>query len=487
MNTFSFVDYAIVVIYLLFAAIWGRFVGGKQSSVKDYFLGSEKVNWKLVTFSIVAAETSTLTFISIPGVAYLTNLHFLQVTAGYLLGRIIVAYLLLPQYFKGDLSTAYAFLESRFGKETRTTASLIFIFTRVAGDGVRLFATAVPVKLLLDIDYPYAILIIVAVTLIYTYTGGLKGVIWVDAMQMFVYLGGAILSAIILYYTIPGDFFAKLSVEISSGKMDFLNTGFDLDLKKFFDTPYTLLAGLTGGAFLSMASHGTDQLVVQRLLATGELKNAQKAVISSGVIIVIQFAIFLILGVLLHIYFEGRQFTKADEVFPFFIINHLPSGLKGILVAGLMAAALSTLAGSVSSLASSSFYDVYNILGKKKLTEEKQLLISKRLIIIWAAVLAVSAFFFLEIKGAAVEVALSIASFTSGGLLGTFILGIINKKAEQRDAITGFLVSIVTMIIVISLKWTAWTWFTLIGVSVCLLVGSISTFVRHRNRGGNNE
>ncbi|MBK6681961.1 MAG: sodium:solute symporter [Ignavibacteriales bacterium] len=367
MNSFSFVDYSIVVIYLIFAALWGRFVGGKQRSVKDYFLGTEKVKWWLVTFSIVAAETSTLTFISIPGVAYLTNLHFLQVTVGYLFGRIIVAYLLLPQYFKGDLSTAYAFLESRFGKNTRTTASIVFIFTRVAGDGVRLFATAVPVKLLLDIDYPYAILIIVFVTLIYTYTGGLKGVIWVDAMQMFVYLGGAIISSLVIWYLIPGDFFAKLGTEATLGKLDFLNPGFNLNFRTFFNTPYTLLAGLTGGAFLSMASHGTDQLVVQRLLATGELKSAQKAVIASGLIIVVQFAIFLILGVLLHIYFHGRVFNKSDEVFPFFIINHLPSGLKGLLFARLMAAALSTLAFSVSSLASSSFYDVYSILGKKKL------------------------------------------------------------------------------------------------------------------------
>ncbi|MCC6638579.1 MAG: sodium:solute symporter [Ignavibacteriaceae bacterium] len=487
MNSFSFVDYSIVVIYLIFAALWGRFVGGKQRSVKDYFLGTEKVKWWLVTFSIVAAETSTLTFISIPGVAYLTNLHFLQVTVGYLFGRIIVAYLLLPQYFKGDLSPAYAFLESRFGKNTRTTASIVFIFTRVAGDGVRLFATAVPVKLLLDIDYPYAILIIVFVTLIYTYTGGLKGVIWVDAMQMFVYLGGAIISSLVIWYLIPGDFFAKLGTEATLGKLDFLNPGFNLDFRTFFNTPYTLLAGLTGGAFLSMASHGTDQLVVQRLLATGELKSAQKAVIASGLIIVVQFAIFLILGVLLHIYFDGRVFNKADEVFPFFIINHLPSGLKGVLVAGLMAAALSTLAGSVSSLASSSFYDVYSILGKKKLTEERQLLISKRLTIFWAAVLAVSAFFFLEIKGAAVEVALSIASFTSGGLLGTFLLGIINKKADQRDAITGFLTSIAVMIGVISFKWMAWTWFTLIGVSVCLLVGSISALIQNRNKIKKNE
>jgi SSS family transporter len=480
LSSFSLLDYIIVIIYLIFAAVWGRFVGGKQKSVKDYFLGTEKVDWRLVTFSIVAAETSTLTFISIPGLAYLTNLNFLQVTFGYLLGRIIVAKILLPEYFKGELSTAYAFLEGRFGKKTRTTASLVFIITRVAGDGVRLFATAVPVKLLLNIDYPIAILLIVVVTFIYTYSGGLKGVIWVDAMQMFIYLGGALISAIFLGFIIPGDLFAKLGTAFDSNKFDMITIGFNMDLSSFFSTPYTLLAGITGGAFLSMASHGTDQLVVQRLLATGELKKAQKAVISSGIIIVIQFALFLVLGVLLYIFFEGKQFPKPDEVFPYFIINNLPIGLKGVLVAGLLAAALSTLAGSVSSLASSSFYDVYSIIGKKKLTDKQQLSISKNLTIVWSIVLALSAFFFMEMKGAAVETALSIASFTFGGLLGTFLLGIINKKTNQQDAITGFLISIAVMTLVISFKLTAWTWYTLIGVAVCVIIGSLSACIRNK-------
>lgn len=480
MNPFTTFDYAIVVIYLIFAALWGKYAGGKQQNARDYFLGTGKVNWWLVTFSIVAAETSTLTFISIPGVAYLTNLNFLQVTFGYLLGRVIVAFLLLPQYFRGDLSTAYAFLETRFGKKTRSTASAVFIITRVAGDGVRLFATAIPVKLLLNIDYPFAILLIVLVTLAYTYTGGLRGVIWVDAIQMFIYLGGAIISAIFIGFIVDGSVLSAFASGEIAPKLDIFNLALDGGLAVFFSTPYSLLAGLTGGAFLSMASHGTDQLVVQRLLATGELKKAQKAVIMSGVIIVLQFAIFLILGILLYVYFGGKHFSKPDEIFPFFIINHLPSGLKGVLVAGLMAAALSTLAGSVSSLSSSSFYDIYNLIGKKELDQELQLKLSKRMTIAWAVVLSLSAFFFMEMKGAAVEVALSIASFTYGGLLGTFLLGIFNKKAGQADAITGFMASIAVMTAVVLLKLTAWTWFTLTGVLVCLITGSISAIIRQK-------
>ncbi|KAB2910025.1 MAG: sodium:solute symporter [Ignavibacteriales bacterium] len=480
MDSFTNFDYIIVVAYLIFAAVWGRFAGGKQKRVQDYFLGTGKINWLLVTFSIVAAETSTLTFISIPGVAYLGNLNFLQVTFGYFIGRTLVALLLLPAYFRGELSTAYAFLEKRFGKETRSTASVVFIFTRVAGDGVRLFATAIPVKLLLNIDYPYAIMIIVLVTLAYTYTGGLRGVIWVDAIQMFIYLGGAIISAIMIGFLFEGELGLAIANAAQQGKFEVFNLGLEGGIGGFFAPPYSLIAGLVGGTFLSMASHGTDQLVVQRLLATGELKKAQKAVMLSGVIIIVQFAVFLVLGVLLYIFFHGQTFGKSDEIFPYFIIHNLPVGLKGVLVAGLLAAALSTLAGSVSSLSSSSFYDIYSIFSKKPLLEEMKLKFSKRLTVFWAVVLAGAALFFMEMQGAAVEVALSIASFTYGGLLGTFLLGLFNKKATQFDAIIGFAASILVMTAVVFVKLTAWTWFTLIGVAVCLLSGTISMLIREK-------
>ncbi len=473
------VDYIIIAAYLIFIAAFGIISGGKQKTVNDYFLGSKVVPWWAVCFSIVAAETSTLTFISIPGLAYLTNLNFLQLTIGYLLGRIVVAYVFLPAYSKGELKTAYSYLESRFGAKTRSFASIVFLFTRTASDGVRLFATAIPLKLMLNIDYPLAIIIIAVVTLVYTYTGGVKGVIWVDVIQMFIYLGGAVMASIFLVNLIPGGI-ASIGAAASAGdKFSIINLGFGKGIAGFFQQPYTLIGGLIGGAFLSMASHGTDQLVVQRLFATKTLKDSQKAVIGSGVIVIVQFAIFLIVGVMLYVYY-GRLDIKSDEIFPLFIINVLPAGVTGIIIAGLFAAAMSTLAGSMSSLSSSTMIDLYIPFKGRIEDESKQLRISRLFTIMWAGLLVLAAVFFMNSSQAVVELALSIASFTYGGLLGTFLLGIFVKRARQKDALAAFAAGILIMIVVISLKLVAWTWFTLVGVLATLAVGSLLSFYPER-------
>jgi SSS family transporter len=451
--------------------VFGKIIGGKQKTVKDYFIGSKEVPWWVISFSIVAAETSTLTFISIPGLAYLTNLNFLQLTFGYLIGRIIVAQFFLPAYYKGELSTAYSYLQKRFGNKTRSLASITFLFTRTAADGVRLFATAIPLYLMLDISPMIAIIIIAIVALLYTFTGGLKGVIWVDAIQMFIYIGGAILAGIYLINNISGNIGEVLSSTEISSKLSIFNFAFDKGISGFFSQPYTLLSGLIGGAFLSMSSHGTDQLIVQRLLAAKSLNESKKALITTGAIIIFQFALFLFVGVLLYAYY-GPLNIKSDEIFSKFIIEVLPSGVKGIIIAGLFAAALSTLAGSITSLSSSVMLDLY-LPFKKSIDEKKNLLYSKLLTIFWAVMLIFSAFIFMESSKAVVEVALSIASFTYGGLLGTFLLGLSNKKIQQNHAIAGFISAIVIMSFVIIFKVTAWTWFILIGVCVTLLVGNL--------------
>jgi SSS family solute:Na+ symporter len=467
----STVDYVIIAVYLIAISTFGKISGGKQKTVKDYFIGSKEVSWWVISFSIVSAETSTLTFISIPGLAYLTNLNFLQLTFGYLIGRIIVAMYFLPAYYKGELTTAYSYLQGRFGNKTRSFASIVFLFTRTASDGVRLFATAIPLYLLLDISPIIAIAIIACVALLYTYTGGLKGVIWVDAVQMFIYVGGAILAGVILINNLPGNLGEIFSSPEISRKLSVFNLGFDNGFSGFFTQPYTIISGLIGGAFLSMSSHGTDQLIVQRLLAAKSLADSKKAIIASGIVVIFQFALFLILGVLLYSYY-GYLNIRSDEIFPKFIIEIIPTGIKGIIIAGLFAAALSTLAGSITSLSSSAMMDLY-LPFKKVLNEKKNLIISKTLTIFWSGMLILSAYFFMESPKAVVELALSIASFTYGGLLGTFLLGLLNKHAKQEDALAGFASGIFVMIAIISLKLVAWTWYILIGVSVTLIVGSL--------------
>ncbi len=472
-------DFIVIVAFLIGIALFGIFKGGKQKTVEDYFLGSKSVPWWAVCFSIVAAETSTLTFISIPGLAYLTNLNFLQVTFGYLLGRIIIANFFLPSYFKGELSTAYAFLENRFGSKTRSFSSIVFLFTRTAADGVRLFATAIPLKLMLNIDYPTAIIIIAIITLVYTITGGVKGIIWVDVVLMIIYLGGAILAGyFLLTEYLPDGFNSIILAAQTDNKLSFLNLGFDQSFSEFFNQPYTLISGLLGGAFLSMASHGTDQLIVQRLLSTNNLKQAQKAIVGSGILVILQFVIFLLVGVALYAYY-GPLDIRSDEIFPKFIIEKLPSPFSGIIIAGLFAAAMSTLAGSISALSSSTMLDLYNPF-KKNRNKDNDLKVSRMFTVMWAILLVFAAIFFMNSPQTVVELALSIASFTYGGLLGTFMLGLFVKNATQEDALAGFTSGIFIMITVISLNMVAWTWFTLIGVIATMLVGTLLTFLNKK-------
>ena len=475
MNSARSTDLIIVLIYLISVAIIGILSGGKQKSIKDYFLGAEKIPWLAVSFSIIAAETSTLTFISIPGLAFKSNFNFLQLTLGFLIGRIAVAYILLPRYYQGEISTVYTFLEKRFGKKIRTFASVIFLVTRVASDGVRLFAAAIPLYLLLNIEPIYAIFLISIIALIYTYTGGMKAIIYVDALQMTIYLGGAIFIIFYLITHIDTQIFSDTG--LINQKLSVINFSFDKNFSGFFQQPYTLLSGIIGGAFLSMASHGTDQLIVQRLLAIQNLRKSQLAIITSGIIIIIQFAVFLFIGFLLYAFY-GEVNLKSDEILPTFIIKELPAGLSGFIIAGIFAAALSTLAGSISSLSSSTMIDLFLNNKKENLDENSKLFYSRVFTILWTVFLIGSAVFFMNTNKAVVELALSISSFTFGGMLGTFLLGIFNKKASEKIALLSFALSIIVVSLFIVFKIVAWTWYVFIGVGTVLITGFFISHIK---------
>jgi solute:Na+ symporter, SSS family len=308
---------------------------------------------------------------------------------------------------------------------------------------------------------------------LYTYAGGARGVIWVDAVQMVVYLTGAIVAAIVLVSSHPGGWGGITQLAVEQGKFSFFNFGTE---GNFWGTAYTLPAGLLGGAFLSMASHGTDQLIVQRVLATKSLVAGRKALIGSGVIVILQMTLFMIVGLMLFGHYHGASISslgllRADEVFPRYIIEGMPTGITGFVIAGLTAVALSTLGGSISSMASSTVLDLYKPRASRQLTPAKEMLYARLATVVWAVLLVLSAFFFMNTTQTVVELALSIASFTYGGLLGTFLLGLLSKRATQEDALAGFVGGILVMVTVISLHLVAWTWFTVIGVTATLLIG----------------
>ncbi len=486
---FSTLDIIILIAYIVGITYFGIRIAGKQLTTKDYFLGGKKIPWWAVCFAIVATETSTLTFISIPGVAYMTNLNFLQLTMGYFIGRVIVAYVILPSYFRGEISTAYSFLTNRFGTTMKNLASGVFMLTRLAADGVRLFATAIPLALILrgtmladtvstEWIYIGSILIIALVSLSYTYIGGLRAVVWMDVVQLFIYIGGAVAAIIIVTGDIGGGLSAAISRAAEAGKYELFNFSFEGGLSGFFSTPYTFIASIIGGAFLSMASHGVDQLIVQRLLAAGSLEKSRRALILTGGIIIFQFGLFLFLGTLLYVFYGGAD-IPSDEIFPMFIIQEMPSGLSGLIIAALFAAAMSTLSSSISALASATMYD-YVVPYWKGINQDNEVAVSRFITMVWCLLLVGSAIVFMQSPQTVVELALSIASFTYGGLLGTFFLGVLFTKPQLRHAIPAFIAGIVVMVYVILFTSIAWTWYTLIGSGVTITFGLLYTYIFDR-------
>ena len=494
---FTWLDAVVLVAYLAGTTTLGLYLGRRQRSAKDYFVADRAIPWWAVLFSVVASETSALTFISIPGLAYIGNLGFLQVVAGYIIGRIVIAFTLLPRYYEGELVTAYALLEQRFGLATRRFTSIVFMFTRAIADSVRVFATAIPVALILagtlprEYLMPMAILILGLLTVIYTYKGGMRAVVWTELIQAGVYVLGGISAAILLGSSVDGGWSAIFDQASQVNKLQVI------DLYTGLDRPHTVLAGLLGGSFLAMASHGADQLIVQRLLSARSLRDAQKALIGSGFVVFAQFTLFLLVGIGLWVFYQGRTFATPDAIFPTFIIERMPPGLLGLILAAIVAATMSTHSATINSLAAASTHDIYLPLTKRRADDPRTLRVGKLFALAWGVVLTGGALLYPEQGTPVVVIALSIASYTYGGLLGGFFLGLLWRRAVQRDAILGISVGIFAMTFIvfakqiaalspamgdalviggIDLKRIAWPWYVLIGTSITMLAGILSSF-----------
>jgi len=493
MRGLNALDFIVIIAYLVGITLLGIYVGRRQKDAKDYFVADREIPWWAVMFSIVASETSALTFISIPGLAYVGNLGFLEIAVGYLVGRIALAYTLLPRYYEGNLVTAYALLEHRFGIAARRFTSVVFMVTRGMADSVRVYATAVPIALIIGpllpraAVMPVAVLVLGTLTVIYTIRGGMRAVVWTEIVQASVYLLGGLSAVVLVGQLVPGGWSAIIATAAPAGKFKIVSW------TPILTQPHTMLAGVIGGAFLSMASHGADQLIVQRLLSARSLKAAQAAVIGSGVAVIIQFALFLTLGVGLWGLYGGKVFPVPDAIFPTFIVDQMPHGLVGLLLAAILAATMSTHSGAINSLAAAATHDIYLPLTGRAPDDPRTLRIGRFFALFWGIVLTGGALLFPQNpKTSVVVVALSIASFTYGGLLGGFFLAIFWRRARQRDAILGMSVGIAVMSVIVFAKqigaaipdWAdtlaplatiAYPWFVLIGTVITLLVGILSS------------
>src|SRR6266567_4409959 len=433
-------DFAIIAVYLAGITLFGLRFRKRQRTLRDYFLAGRDIPWWAIAISIVAAETSTLTIISVPGLAYDTDFTFLQVVMGYVVGRFVIAFVLLPHYFRGDLFTAYELIEKRFGPHLRTLTSGLFLVTRAAAEGVRVYAVSIVVSIALGTGEIASIAIITALTLIYTFEGGLAAVIWTDVVQTGIYVTGTLLGIATIIHYVPGGWPHIHQIAAASGKLQV----FDFSLN--FWKPYTFWAGLIGGAFLTTASHGTDQLIVQRLLAARNQRQSVAALLSSGIAILFQFALFLTVGVMLYAFYRApsASFGKPDRIYPQFIVSHMPHGISGLLIAAILAAAMSNLSAALNSLSSSSVFDFY-LRHSPSTDERRRLQISRIATVVWALVL--------------------------------FGLAVLSRRANQNGAMLGMLCGFAVELYIWLWTRVPWTWYVMIGTVVTFGVGYAASAV----------
>jgi len=501
-------DLIIIFGYLIGITAFGIWFSGKQETTEDYFVGDRSVPWWAIAMSIVATETSTITFVSVPGVAFAKggNFQFLQLVFGYMLGRVVISLIFIPLYFKGDLQTVYQLLGERFGSKVKMLASALFVVMRNIADGIRLLLTAIVLAAVYASFNPGAdqttiiigsIILLGVVMIIFTFYGGMEAVIWVEVVQLVIYIGGAIAAAVVLIQNIDGGWSTALTVGQQFDKFDVFD--FNLDFAK----TYTFWGGLIGGCFLTMSTHGTDQYLVQRYLCTSKPAAASTALLTSGAVVLAQFIGFLFIGALLFAFYHPYDspqyaqagvagsgvpgtfpFLKPDQVFPNFITEHMPAGLSGLVVAAIFAAALSS---SLNSIAATAINDLYKPFAKA-VTDKQLLKLSGVLTVIIGIVQILVAIAFMATGESALNLALSVASLFNGPVLGVFLVGTFLKQAKEIHALTGMLASTALMIYILLAfngfvpgPRIAWPWYALIGSLTTVLITFISTLLFKSN------
>jgi solute:Na+ symporter, SSS family len=485
-------DLIILFIYLTGTMLFGVYFSRAQKDVKTYFVGSRRVPWWAIMASIVSTETSSVTFISVPGFAFTGNFTFLQLVMGYLIGRMVVSLLFVPQYFRGELLTVYQLLGQRFGAGVRRLASSLFLITRSLADGFRLYLTGLVLAAVLlalpgtegtarawfpSLDPAttiiiFSVLVMGAATIVYSYLGGMSAVIWTDVSQLGIYLIGAVVAATILLQRIPGGWDEVVQAGMA-GKFTLFD--FTWSLTK----SYTFWSGLIGGAFLTTATHGTDQLMVQRYLCSDSPRSARVALLTSGAVVFVQFALFLLIGVMLYVFysfhapeqmaaFTNNGVVQGDRVFPHFVVNHLPTGIVGLVIAAIAAAAFTS---SLNAQASTAMADFYMPMTGYQKSEKHYLNTSRIITAVWGLVQIVVGIIAIRLSRRVVDEVLGIASFTNGVILGVFFLGTFTKRARQTAAIAGMIAGAGVMLYIKLFTGVSWQWYVLIGSLTTLMVG----------------
>ncbi len=465
----SGVDYLVIAVYLVAITAFGSWFGRFQKTTRDYFLTDRSVPWWAICFTIVATETSTLTFIGVPAQTYVGNMTFLQLALGYIIGRILISLLFIPAYFRGELFTSYELLQRRFGTRVKTLSAVIFLLTRSLADGIRLFTTAFVISIVTQLPVTWVVIVLGAAMIVYTMRGGVSAVIWTDVVQMFIYILGAGAVAMALLNRIDGGWNEVVRVGMETGRFVWLDTRLDVSV------PYTIWAGLLGGVALTLSTHGTDQYLVQRLLSAKNQQAAARGLVLSGFIVFAQFILFLLIGVMLYTYYQQvplpQALSRTDQILPIFVVNELTNGLAGFIIAAIVAAALSP---SLNAMAATTVSDFYLPYINPTADQATQMRISKQATVLWGIVQLGVAILAQFMNRNVLDAGLAVLSFASGSVLGAFLLGTLAPSVRERDTFAGMIAGLIVMTAVWWATPAAFTWYVLIGATTTCVVAFVS-------------
>jgi solute:Na+ symporter, SSS family len=489
-------DWLVIVAYLGGITALGLWFGRDQRNTRDYFLGSRSLPWWGIGASIVATETSALTIIGVPAIAYGSNLMFIQMIVGYVIARVILAVVMVPHYLRGEIYSPYQLLEQHLGRGPRRVAAAFFLFLETLAAGVRVYVASIPVQLMLGASVcslgglvdPIlgAILLFVGLSLVYTCVGGMKAVVWTDAVQMLLFIGGGLYALAYIPTLVEGGWGGALTQAAAAGKLAWLNLDFG------FTAPFNLWMGLIGGTVMVLSTHGAEQLIVQRVLACGSVAEGRKALILSAGLIFPLFLIFLLVGAMLWVFYQTHPFQvplpearpgirSADFIFPIFMLTEVPPVLRGCLIVAILAAAMSSISSALSALASVSTMDFVQPALPHR-SEAFFLRFAQASTVGWAAALVLVAFLTREVQFV-LNAAFSLRGLTSGALLGGLLLALFARGVGPRAAMAGMIASLLVMN---AIYWPPnlaawrevwlrvfggeifWPWFTLIGTAVTL-------------------
>jgi SSS family solute:Na+ symporter len=468
----TWLDYLVIAGYLLAITAFGSWFARFQKTTRDYFLTGRSVPWWAICFTIVATETSTLSFIGVPAGAYAGNMTFLQLAVGYVVGRLLVSVLFLPAYFRGELFTSYELLHHRFGPSVKNTAAIIFIVTRTLADGIRLFATALVISVVTHLPVSMTVVVLGAAMIVYTVRGGVSAVIWTDVVQMFVYIAGALVVFAGLLHLIPGGWREVMQTGGSAGHLRLLD--FSIDPHRV----YTFWAGLIGGVALTLATHGTDQFLVQRLLSAKSSRHAAAGLVLSGVVVFAQFALFLVIGVMLFTYYQHtplpRPLASNDEILPLFIVTALTHGAAGFIVAAIVAAALSP---SINALAATTVNDFYRKYVRPDADEHTLMRVSKNATVFWGIAQIAVALAAQYVTKSVLDSGLSVLSLAAGPVLGAFLTGVLGTRVKSRAMLAGMLLGTGAVAWAWATGACAWTWYAFVGAAVTSLSAWMLSYV----------